>query len=499
MPSSTPTETRHNYEGLGGVEAGGFWKRSLFSLRFQSIDPLISTFVRNDSRFVWNRNVGDRVEKVAPFLEFDHNPYPVVVEGRVLWVVDAYTTTRNYPYAQGRNALNVEPGSGLRGGFNYVRNSVKATVDAYDGTVTLYVVDDTDPIIQAWQKVFPEILVPSDQMPSDLLDHLRYPEDIFVVQTNMWAKYHIGVEQTADLLEGSDEWSVAQDPGGVQGAAATSSTDARGVVTNSETRVKPYYSLLRLPEENQQEFVIFRSFVPFSSDDQRKELQAFMVGVSEVGSENYGRLVSYEVDNVGGDNEAPGPGLVASQITSQEDISGEITLLNAGGEGSRIEFGELIVLPVENSLIYVRSLFVIATGTEQPNLEWVIVSHADRVVMCHSLADSVRALFGVQVRGLVDDADNTCIGDVEFTNFVNRTGTAGEPLVIGDGPVAEEALKLLDQAVEALERGDLGEYQRFVDGARDVLAEEADRGDSGEDGDSSEANDSGDTEEPADE
>lgn len=473
------TRLSHNYEGLGGVDAGGILRRSLFFLRFQSIDPLISDFVRNDSRFVWNRNIGERVRKVAPFLEFDHNPYPVVTEGRIVYVVDAYTTTSNYPYAQTRDNLDVSGASGLRSSFNYVRNSAKVTVDAYDGTVTVYVVDETDPIIAAWGKVFPELLRPLSEMPEDLIDNLRYPEDIFTVQTNMWAKYHIDIDETADLLEGSDEWSVAQDPGGVLGAGQTSTTNAQGIESRSETRVDPYYSLLRLPDDTKQEYVIFRSFVPFSADDQRKELQAFMVGVSEVGDDNYGRLVSYEVANLAGDNEAPGPGLVASQITSQEEVSRQISLLNARDEGSSVEFGDLIVVPIENSLIYVRPLYVIATGTKQPNLEWIIVSHADSVVMCHSLADSVRALFGVRVRGLQDaDDDATCVGDVAFNRFSSGNNLSlGEPLTIGDGPAAEEALKLLDDAANALEDGDLGRYQQLVDAAREVLSDASEAGD----------------------
>lgn len=465
----------YNYTGVGGVRAGGFWRRSMFALRFQSIDPLISDFVRDDSRFIWNRTVGDRVRKVAPFLEFDHNPYPTLIDGRVLYVIDGYTTTSNYPYAQTRSNLNVDTDSGLRSSFNYVRNSVKATVDAYDGTVTLYVVDETDPIVAAWRKVFPDLLLSIDDMPEPLIEHARYPEDIFTVQTNMWAKYHIEIDETADLLEGSDEWSVAQDPGGVQGATSTSTTNPQGVQSSSETRVDPYYTLLRLPDDTRQEFVIFRSFVPFSSDDQRKELQAFMVGVSELGSAAYGRLVSYEVAGVSGDDVALGPGLVASQITSQEEVSRQISLLNARDEGSSVEFGDLIIVPIENSLIYVRPLYVIATGTKQPNLEWVIVSHADSVVMCHSLADSIRALFGVEVRGLQPgDDDPTCVGDARFTSVQGPTGSgSGSVVEIGDGSAAEEALRLLDDATEALRNGDLGRYQELVDTARDLLADAA--------------------------
>ena len=149
-----------NYDGIGGVDAGGFWRRSMFALRFQSLDVLISDFVRDDSRFIWNRGILDRVRKVAPFIEFDHNPYPVVMDDGVFWVVDGYTTTSNFPYAQPRNGIGLDNGSGLRRNFNYVRNSVKAVVDAYNGTVDLYIVDENDPIIQAWDQAFPDVLQP---------------------------------------------------------------------------------------------------------------------------------------------------------------------------------------------------------------------------------------------------------------------------------------------------------------------------------------------------
>lgn len=468
------TRVPYNYTGQGGVEAMGLWRRSMFSLRFQSIDPMISDFVRDDSRFVWNRNVLDRASKVAPFLEFDHNPYPVAVDGRVLWVIDAYTTTPNYPYSQPRNGLGLNSTGDLaRTRFNYVRNSVKAVVDAYDGSVTLYVVDDTDPLIQVWSDAFPGVLSDFDEMPEGLVDNLRYPEDIFVTQTNMWSVYHIDRDETADLLEGSDEWDVAQDPGGVQGAKSTTTFDDQGVASESEVRVSPYYSLLRLPEENEQEFVVFRSFVPFSTNDEVKEMQAFMVGVSEPGDASYGRLVSYEIDNQSGDVEAQAPSLVASQITSQENISERISLLNAKDEGSSVEFGDLIVVPVENSLVYVRPLYVIATGTKQPNLEWVIASYADSVVMCHSLSDSIRALFGVSIRGTQATDDPTCIGDVNSNRLSSRSPSVGasDEVFIGEGPAVEEAFSLLEQADRALAEGDLGRYQQLVDAAAGVLSD----------------------------
>lgn len=464
----------HNYHGEGGVKAGGFWRRALFSLRFQSIDPLISDFIRDDSRFIWHRNINERVSKVAPFLELDHNPYPVIIDGRVKFVVDGFTTSRYFPYAQPRDASDLTPSSDLRAGYNYVRNSVKATVDAYDGTVSLYIVDDTDPLIAAYDRAFPGVLLSSDEIPEALIDNFRYPEDLFTVQTNMWSTYHIDSDETADLIERSDEWSIAQDPGGVEGADQTRIFNPDGTTTSSEVRVDPYYTLLRLPGENEKEFVILRSFVPFSNDDAVKELQAFMVGVSEFTDASYGRLVSYEIDNSFGDEEAPGPALVASQIASQERISERISLLNAKNEGSSVKFGDLIVLPVEDSLVYVRPLYVVAASTEQPNLEWVIVAHADKVVMCHGLANAIEALFGVKIDGLqqAEDDSSECIGDVISRSSVSTiadTTTRASQVVIQDGSALNEAARLLEAAKAALRGGDLGEYQAYVEAASTVL------------------------------
>ena len=474
----------YSYTGEGGVEASGFWRRAMFSLRFQSIDILISDFVRDDSRFIWNRNVRDRVEKVAPFLEFDHNPYPAVVDGRVVWIVDAYTTTSNYPYSQPRDPIGLSLRSELTSNFNYVRNSVKAVVDAYDGSVTLYVIDQTDPIIQAWDKAFPGVLTGFDEIPESLVDNLRYPEDMFVVQTNMWSVYHIESDETADLLEGSDEWAIAQDPGGVLGARETTTINAQGETSSSDERVQPYYSLLRLPEENQQEFVALRTFVPFSQNDEVKEMQGFMVGVSELGSEDYGRLVSYEIDNQTGDVEAQAPSLVASQILSQENISESISLLNASNEGSSVRFGDMIVVPLENSLVYVRSLYVISVGAEEPNLERVIVSYSDRVVMCHSVSDAIAALFGVEVRGTHSTTDpEPCVGDVTNSSRPTSSFIAEGPVVVGDGPAADEALSLLRQAEQALADGDLGRYQELVETALTVLSDAADNEANGDNAD----------------
>lgn len=474
----------HNYEGNGGVRAGSNIRRAVFALRFGDLDPLISDFVREDSRFIWNRNIRGRVQKVAPFLKVDSNPYPVVVDGRMLYIADVYTTADTYPYSQNRRLEQSLSSSGLASQFNYVRNSVKAVVDAYEGTVKLYVVDDSDPVIRAWRSALPDVFESAENMSADLRQHLRYPQDLFAIQTNMWQTYHINADQTTDFLEGSDEWSIAQDPGGVKGAELRALIDAAGEVVTSEQRVAPYYTLMRLPEETKQEFVIVRTFVPYSRGDDVKELQAMLMGVSETVDGSYGRLVSYEISNARGSQDAPAPALVASQITSQDQISERISLLNAKDEGSSVEFGDLVVLPVQDSLIYVRPLYVIATGTRQPNLEWVIISHSDRVVMCHNYAGAIHALFGVSVKGVDQSvSDPECLGDVVYkpnesaaamaqtSRQSDRYSSGPVSIFIGDGTAAEEALKLLHQADMALEAGELGTYQLLVDTARELLEE----------------------------
>jgi len=374
------------YDGEGGVAMGSFLRRTAFALRFAELDPLISNFVGGETSIIYLRDVRERVSQVIPFLELDSDVYPVVFEGRIHYVVDAYTTTGGYPYSQKADARGLADGADLQAaGANYVRNSVKAIVDGYDGDVTLYVMPGRDPIIEAWQGAFPDLFEDFEAMPAELRDHLRYPHDLFTVQTNMWASYQ--VTEPEALIIGTEKWAVAQDPGRSVAAGNTAETvvDETGVVSSRERRVSAYYSLIQLPGEEDVSYVILRSFVPVSDDDSRKELTAFMV--AETRPDGSSRLVSYEMSNL----LAPGPAIVASNISTNPEISARLTLLN--DQGSSVDFGDLLLLPVDDSVLYVRSLYVRAQGTQIPLLAGVIAAVGDRTALADTFEEALEALY----------------------------------------------------------------------------------------------------------
>ena len=371
--------------GKGGVGIGSFFRQAAFALRFGDINPLISGFVEGDSRIIFNRDLRLRVQNLAPFLELDADPYPVVSDGRVFYIVDAYTTSDRYPYGQRPDVSDLHPESGLRKRFNYVRNSVKVVVDAFDGTTTFYVIDPDDPIIQAWRKIFPGLFEDFDQMPAELQDHLRYPEDLFRVQTSIWARYFIDPEDAETFYANSVTWAVAQDPGTritartfldeVTEAIAAEETATAAATRQLERRIRPFYQLLQLPFEDDLDFVIFRTFVPISGsgddEDERKELTAFMVAKSDYDpnpdDNEYGDLVVYTVP----DTSIPGPSIVDAKIQADTQIAEAFTLLNQ--QGSTVLQGNLLMIPVGDSLLFVRPVYVQATGeTELPQVKQVI-------------------------------------------------------------------------------------------------------------------------------
>jgi uncharacterized protein len=467
------------YGGEGGVGMGSLLRRIAFALRFGDIEPVISGFLRSDSQILYIRDIRDRVNTVAPFLGFDADPYPVVANGGIYYVVDGYTTTNRFPYAQRANTEQISNRSGLRGDFNYVRNSVKAVVDAYDGTVTLYIIDQDDPLVRAYAQAFPELFAPLDEMPEDLVTNLRYPEDLFTVQTNMWGRYWIDDPQ--EFYAQDRAWAVAQDPGiTVDGAGqVTAVTNPEGEQTGTRARrIDPYYLLMRLPGEAQESFVMLRPFVPISRSDTRAELTAFMVAKSEI--DEYGRLVVYELPSP-----IDGPAIVNANILSEEDIASRIALLNR--EGSSVRLGNLTLVPVEESILYIRPLYVQAAGaTPVPELRNVIVAHGDRIVMRPSLALALEALFGVLpetgedpdfVDSPPDEGDETDPGEVdEDTPPTTTPPTTAPPTTAPSAPDGRTAAELLTdaddlftQAEAALRDGDLGEYQRLVRQAQQLV------------------------------
>lgn len=371
------------YDGEAGVGIGSFFRQSAFALRFGDINPLISGFVDGDSKIIFNRDLRLRVQNLAPFLELDADPYPVISDGRVFYIVDAYTTSNRYPYGQTPDTSDLPLESGLRKQFNYVRNSVKVVVDAFHGTTTFYVIDPDDPIIQAWQKIFPGLFEDFEEMPLDLKNHLRYPEDLFRVQTSMWARYFIDDPET--FYANSVTWAVAQDPGTritartfvdeLTEAIAAEETATAAATRQLERRIRPFYQLLQLPEEEDPSFVIFRTFVPISGsgddEDERKELTAFIAAKSDVDEDgelgDYGQLVVYTVPGTS----IPGPSIVDAKIQADTEIADAFTQLNQ--QGSTVLQGNLLMIPVGDSLLFVRPVYVQATGeTELPQVKQVI-------------------------------------------------------------------------------------------------------------------------------
>ncbi|MEQ9163213.1 MAG: UPF0182 family protein, partial [Ilumatobacter fluminis] len=297
--SETPCGGTGQYEGDAGVEMSSFFRRAVFALGFLDYNIVGSGAIESDSQILWNRSVEDRLETLAPFLDYDGDPYPVAVDGGVVWVVDAYTSTGRYPYAQRIGDVQLSRETGLSSSDNYVRNSVKATVDAYTGEVTFYAIEDEDPILQAWSSAFPDLFTPGDEMPDELREHLRYPEDLFRIQTDLYSKYQIAPQ---NFFQRIGAWSVAQAPS-VDRRESTVTAATASDPTNVQTefasesdaeRFIPYYTMFRDEETGEEEFVILRPFVPFSTDDRRTELQAYMTASSD--PDTYGEMTTYVVE-----------------------------------------------------------------------------------------------------------------------------------------------------------------------------------------------------------
>jgi uncharacterized membrane protein (UPF0182 family) len=358
---------------------GSFLRRLAFSLWFREPDPLISRNVTDESRVIYNRDIEGRVRELAPFLRFDGNPYPVVADGRISWVIDAYTTTADYPYSQ---SVDTDVNGSLAGGYNYVRNSVKAVIDAYDGDVTFYVVDDTDPLIAAWASVFPDMFTGADEVPPELEAHFRYPEDIFTVQTDMWSSYVVG--NATQFIEGALAWSVAAQP-----RIEAQVGEGEGVVAGGS--MEPQYLMARvpLPDSTGDEFVIQRAFVPrggsAGTETARPELTGIMMARSD--PEHYGELVMVRLPG----GRVAAPDLVHSEIRKTDDLT-EFIKEKAG---AKVEFGEMSIVLLDDTIVYVRPVYVEAnSATAVPELQRVVAVNGDRIVMGHSIQEAISGVVG---------------------------------------------------------------------------------------------------------
>ena len=451
------------YEGTAGVQLNGGLRRLAFALSEFDYNLIGSSAITEQSRFVDVRDVRDRVSKVAPFLSLDNDPYPVVIDGRVLWVIDAYTTSSRYPYGQFADQTQLNLGSGLDHAFNYVRNSVKATVDAYDGSITLYTVDQNDPVLQVWSSAFPDLFVPYANMPAALVEHLRYPEELFRVQTAAYSKYRLDAN---DFFDRRGAWSVALAPPGQPGDAALSTggadttsgaaapTDFAG--ESDAARFVPYYTMFHADGDGTATFELFRPFQPFSTTDQRKELIAYMTASSDPAS--YGKLVAYEFPL---DQLPEGPNTIGAAMATDPKVSEAITLL--GQKGSGVAFGDLQMVPVAGGVVWIAPLYVESDTAGQPLLRRMIVNYEGKVAIDTSLDRALRQVFP----GFSAD-----VGEVAGTTPTEPdpgTGTGTDNPDATAQELLQQAEDLFAAADAALEAKDLATYASKVAEARALV------------------------------
>jgi uncharacterized membrane protein (UPF0182 family) len=402
------------YDGADGVAVGGIARRSLFAWYFNDPNILLSRYITDESRILFRRNIQERLRTIAPFLRLDHDPYAIISEGRLFWMQDAYTTSRWFPYAQ---ALP-------DGGINYIRNSVKVVIDAYNGTVDLYLADPSDPVAETYRRIFPALFKPFDSMPPDLQRHVRYPEDLFLIQAQTYRAYHMNAPEV--FYNREDLWQFPRQPTGANGA-----------------RMDPYYIIMRLPGEARAEFFLMLPMAP----SQRENMIAWLAARCD--PPDYGKLIVYEFPK---DKLVYGPFQIEARINQNTEISQQISLWNQ--MGSRVIRGNLLAIPIENSLLYVSPLYLRAETGQLPELKRVIAAYGDRVVMEETLAGALAALFK-------ESAPPSRLAPE----------TEGHP---PGGPAADrarEALGRYDRAIERLKAGDWGGFGAELDALRPLLEE----------------------------
>ena len=390
-----PNTKASQYDADSGIKISGALRKVAMAVNFGEYNLFGSNLITDKSRMLLVRDVRDRVRKIAPFLQYDSDPYPVVVKGEVSWVIDAFTTSTRYPYAQSANIDQISSGSGLNRSFNYVRNSVKAVVNAYSGNVTFYIVDSVDPIAKAWQAAFPKLFRPISEVDPELSEHFRYPEDLFRVQSNIYGKYQF---DDATLFFNRDAaWSVAQAPPNAPesssrvGIAATGidAVDSATVLDANVLRFSPYYTIFHAPGavDKKGTFAMLRPFVPFSSDDSRKELRSIMVVSSDPAT--YGKITVFDLATP----LPPGPATIAAEFESEPAISQTITPLDQ--RGSRVTYGDLQIVPVGKSFMYVRPMYVLPDGADakQVFVRKILAWYNNKSVIGNSVTAVVAQLF----------------------------------------------------------------------------------------------------------
>jgi len=408
------------YAGKGGVKINSLFRRLLYSLRFGSLKFILSNDITNESRILYHRNIRERVSKIAPFLTFDRDPYIVIAGGKLFWIADAYTTSALYPYSQ---PLSLDGGR-----VNYIKNSVKAVIDAFDGSVQLYVADTADPIIKTYEKIFPSSFRPLSAMPANLAKHLRYPEDIFTLQTHIYTIYHMDDPQI--FYNKEDQWEIP----------AIAHEGEAGLLGRTPA-MTPRHMIMKLPSEKIEEYILMLPFTPRAKDN----LSAWMVARND--GDNYGRLLVYRFPK---QKLIFGPKQVIGRINQDSEISRQISLWDQ--RGSQVIQGSLLVIPLEESLIYVRPLYLKSDAGKIPELKRVIVLYENRIAMEETLEEGLARIFGAgdRVRSVPPPAE------IQIQGIAKQAGSAYEAALRaqreGNWAKYGEEIKRLGELIRKLPR-----------------------------------------------
>ncbi len=458
------TNIESHYTGTGGVQLSSIFTRAAFALRLGDFNLLISSQITSKSRIMFIRDPVSMAQKAAPFLTFDHNPYAVINDGpgpdhgHIDWIVDGYTTTANYAYSQNADTQQVAVGSSLPGSYNYVRNSVKVVIDAYSGKMTFYDADPKDPILQAYTAAFPNMFVPLSKMPAALLAHLRYPPDIFSIQSAIYGRYHL--QSSSQFYAASNAWQLSPTAGaGPQSQAllAENTYNNQGqLVSTTPARMAPQYQVYSLPgtAPDKQVFTVSDGFVPasqtnLSNSNQNFNLTAWMVGLADPGQ--YGQLELYEVPQG-----TAGPANADAEISANKTVSSDITLLDQ--HGSEVLLGETLMVPIANSMVYLRPLYASPTTNPQPQLQYVV------------------GVLGKNVQ--IDTSLGNVLSDLLNTTVTLPSGSGGVP---SSGTVPAAVAGILQQAqtdyanaLAALKADQLGQFQSDLVAMQAAIAQAQD-------------------------
>jgi hypothetical protein len=403
---SGETNVYTEYKGKGGIPLN-LWSRLLFAIRFGDYKLLVSNNFDSNSRLLFDRDIKTMVTKIAPFIRFDRDPYMIVAKGRLYWIIDGYTVSDRYPYSEPINDIN------------YIRNSVKTVIDAYNGTIDFYLADSTDPIIKSYDAIFPGMFKSLDTMPEEIKAHIRYPEDLFLTQARIYTLYHM--EDARVFYNKEDAWQIPDE-----------------IFGSERTKMEPYYTILQLPGEKTPEQVLMLPFTPSTIENMR----AWMAARSD--GENYGKLVVYLFPK---DKTIYGPMQIEARINQDSQISQQLTLWDQ--RGSRVIRGNLLVLPIDSSIIYVRPIFIQGEQSQLPELSRIVVAYGEHVVMERTFEAALARIFGEPI--------------------VEKT----VPAVPTEEMTTEELIKrastLYDEAIKAQREGDWATYGQKIGELGDLL------------------------------